>query len=213
MAKNSIKPFRLEGFLRDIFKDVLNAIGGWLNKMGIKPNVITITGLVGNIVAGGLIAFGQLTWGGIVAMIMGPLDAVDGTMARLRDEPSAYGGFIDSVTDRYDELVLLAGLMIYFLQVQNWLGCLLVYFSAMGSVLVSYVRARAETLGFTAKVGILTRVERYLILIPGLIFQMPLISLGIMAILANFTALQRVFYVKKQAKSMVSQKKTEKMRK
>ncbi len=210
MSKNSIKPFRLEGFLRDIFKDVLNAIGGWLNKMGIKPNVITITGLVGNIVAGGLIAFGQLTWGGIVAMIMGPLDAVDGTMARLRDEPSAYGGFIDSVTDRYDELVLLAGLMIYFLQVQNWLGCLLVYFSAMGSVLVSYVRARAETLGFTAKVGILTRVERYLILIPGLIFQMPLISLGIMAILANFTALQRVFYVKKQAKSMVSQKKTEK---
>lgn len=200
MTDEPKKAFTLEGFLRQVFKGVLEGIGGWLNSMGVRPNMVTIAGLVGNVMAAVLIAFGKLTWGGLIAMLMGPLDAVDGTMARLRNESSAYGGFVDSVMDRYDELIILAGLLIHFQQQGDWLGGLLVYFAAMGSVLVSYVRARAETLGFNAKVGILTRVERYLILIPGIIFSKPLISLGIIAVLANFTALQRFFYVRKQAK-------------
>lgn len=200
MTDEPKKAFTLEGFLRQVFKSVLEGIGGWLNSMGVRPNMVTIAGLVGNVMAAVLIAFGKLTWGGLIAMLMGPLDAVDGTMARLRNESSAYGGFVDSVMDRYDELIILAGLLIHFQQQGDWLGGLLVYFAAMGSVLVSYVRARAETLGFNAKVGILTRVERYLILIPGIIFSKPLISLGIIAVLANFTALQRFFYVRKQAK-------------
>lgn len=200
MTDEPKKAFTLEGFLRQVFKGVLEGIGGWLNSMGVRPNMVTIAGLVGNVMAAVLIAFGKLTWGGLIAMLMGPLDAVDGTMARLRNESSAYGGFVDSVMDRYDELIILAGLLIHFQQQGDWLGGLLVYFAAMGSVLVSYVRARAETLGFNAKVGILTRVERYLILIPGIIFNKPLISLGIIAVLANFTALQRFFYVRKQAK-------------
>ena len=200
MTDEPKKAFTLEGFLRQVFKGVLEGIGGWLNSMGVRPNMVTIAGLVGNVMAAVLIAFGKLTWGGLIAMLMGPLDAVDGTMARLRNESSAYGGFVDSVMDRYDELIILAGLLIHFQQQGDWLGSLMVYFAAMGSVLVSYVRARAETLGFNAKVGILTRVERYLILIPGIIFGKPLISLGIIAVLANFTALQRFFYVRKQAK-------------
>jgi len=195
------KKFTLESFLRQYFKDILDSIGGWLNKKGVTPNFITISGLVGNIIAAILIASGKLTWGGIVAMIMGPFDALDGTMARLRNESSTYGAFIDSVTDRYDELVLLAGLLIYYLQQNSFEGSLLVYFAAMGSVLVSYIRARAEALGYNAKVGILTRVERYLILIPGIIVGKPAISLGIVAVLGNFTAIQRFFYVRKQARA------------
>jgi CDP-diacylglycerol--glycerol-3-phosphate 3-phosphatidyltransferase len=195
------KKFTLESFLRQYFKGILDSIGGWLNKKGVTPNFITISGLVGNIIAAILIASGKLTWGGIVAMIMGPFDALDGTMARLRNESSTYGAFIDSVTDRYDELVLLAGLLIYYLQQNSFEGSLLVYFAAMGSVLVSYIRARAEALGYNAKVGILTRVERYLILIPGIIVGKPAISLGIVAVLGNFTAIQRFFYVRKQARA------------
>ncbi|MCJ7695988.1 MAG: CDP-alcohol phosphatidyltransferase family protein [Anaerolineaceae bacterium] len=211
MANDQHTKFSLENSLRRLFKGVLNSVGKWLNKMGIMPNMITATGLIGNIAASILIAFGKLTWGGVIALVMGPLDAVDGTMARLRNENSAYGGFVDSVTDRYDEVILLGGLMVYFVREQNWLGCLLVYFAAMGSVLVSYVRSRAETLGFTAKVGIMTRVERYLILIPGLLLKMPYIlyALGILAVLGNFTALQRFFHVRKQAKTQITIKKKE----
>ena len=204
--KNDQKPqFSLENSLRKLFKGVLESVGKWFNKLGILPNMITATGLIGNIFAAILISFGHLFWGGIIALVMGPLDAVDGTMARLRNENSAYGGFVDSVTDRYDELILLGGLMVFFVRGQNWIGCLLVYFAAMGSVLVSYVRSRAETLGFSAKVGIMTRVERYLILIPGLILKTPftLYALGILAVLGNFTALQRFFHVRKQAKAII----------
>ncbi len=195
------KKFSMELFLRKIFKNTLETIGSWLNGIGITPNFITITGVIGNMVAAVLIAVGHLTWGGIIAMLMGPMDAIDGTMARLRNEPSKYGAFIDSVSDRYSELILLAGLLIYFVRGNFWIGILLVYFAAMGSVLVSYVRARAESLGYNAKVGILTRVERYLVIIPGIIAGKPEISLGIVAILANFTALQRFFFVRKQARS------------
>lgn len=195
------KKFSMELFLRKIFKNTLETIGSWLNGIGITPNFITITGVIGNMVAAVLIAVGHLTWGGIIAMLMGPMDAIDGIMARLRNEPSKYGAFIDSVSDRYSELILLAGLLVYFVRGNFWIGILLVYFAAMGSVLVSYVRARAESLGYNAKVGILTRVERYLVIIPGIIAGKPEISLGIVAILANFTALQRFFFVRKQARS------------
>ncbi len=200
----------LEMFLRKIFKGVLDAIGAAVNKTGILPNTVTIVGLVGNAFGAYLLATGQITWGGIVILVMGPIDALDGTMARLRGEQTVFGAFVDSVTDRYSELVILAGLMIYYLTRQEPLNVGLVYFAAAGSILVSYVRARAESLGFSAKVGILTRVERYLVLAPCLIFNFPYIALWIIAIFSNFTALQRIYFVRKQAyekKQVLSYKK------
>jgi CDP-diacylglycerol--glycerol-3-phosphate 3-phosphatidyltransferase len=200
MEQETTTKFSIEKFLRKFFKKFLDAVGAFLNRSGITLNVITITGLIGNIVAAIFIALNHLLVGGIIAMVMGPLDALDGTMARLRNEPSKYGSFIDSVTDRYSELILLAGLLIHFQQDNDWLGTLLIYFTAMGSVLVSYIRAKAESLGYNAKFGLVTRVERYLILIPGIIFAKPHIPLAIIALLGNVTALQRFFYVRKQAR-------------
>jgi len=191
--------FSLEMFLRKSFKGVLDAIATAVNKTGILPNTVTILGLIGNAVGAILLATGHITWGGVVILVMGPVDALDGTMARLRGEQTTFGAFVDSVTDRYSELVILAGLMIYYLTRQEYLFVVLVYFAAAGSVLVSYVKARAESLGFTAKVGILSRVERYLVLAPGLLFNIPHIALWIIAIFANYTALQRIFTVRKQA--------------
>jgi len=191
--------FSIELFLRKTFKSILDKIAGFLIDLGLKPNIITISGLIGNIIAAILIGSGQLFWGGVLAMLVGPFDALDGAMARLKNEPSKYGSFIDSVTDRYDELVLLAGLLVHFIMVDEWIGCVLVYFAAVGSVMVSYVRAKAEALGYSAKVGILTRVERYLILIPGIILGKPMISLAIIALLGNITAIQRFYFVRKQA--------------
>ncbi len=189
----------IEMFLRKTFKGVLDAIGTAVNKTGILPNTVTIIGLAGNAFGAYLLATGHITWGGVVILVMGPIDALDGTMARLRGEQTVFGAFVDSVTDRYSELVILAGLMIYFISRQDSLNVGLVYFAAAGSILVSYVRARAESLGYTAKVGILTRVERYLVLAPCLIFNFPHIAMWVIAIFSNFTALQRIFSVRKQA--------------
>ena len=191
----------LTDHLRIIFKGVLDGIGTFLNRLGIRPNVITLAGLLGNVAGGVLIASGQLMWGGLIAMIMAPLDALDGTMARLRNESSRYGAFVDSVTDRYSEFALYAGLLVYFIQTGTWKDAMLVLFAAMGSILVSYIRAKAESLNYSAKIGLFTRVERYLVLIPGVIFGIPRISLWILAILSNVTALHRILHVRKQAKA------------
>ena len=198
------KTFSFEQYLRRLFKGVLDTIAKVLNRIGIKPNMVTAAGLLGNMAAGVLLAFGELTWGGIVALVVGPLDAVDGALARLRNESKPYGSFVDSVTDRYDELLLLGGLIIHFSLTQDWKGGILVYFAAMGSILVSYIRAKADAMGYDAKVGIMTRVERYIVLIPGLILGKPYIhiALGIIAVLGNITAIQRFLHVRKQALSV-----------
>jgi CDP-diacylglycerol--glycerol-3-phosphate 3-phosphatidyltransferase len=200
-VENTVKTEKvvLTDRLRSLFKWALDPIGVFLNRIGLTPNTITMLGLVGNIVAAFFLARGEMLWGGLIVLVMWPVDALDGTMARLRGEPTDFGGFVDSVTDRYSELVIFAGLLYYFIGQNNTLAAMLVFASASGSILVSYTRARAEALDFDAKIGTLTRVERYLVLAPGLIFNIPVISMWIIAIFANITALQRIWHVRKQA--------------
>ena len=186
--------------LRIWFKWIVDPIGGFLNRIGLTPNTVTLLGLAGNVVGAIFIAKGEIFWGGVIVLVAWPIDALDGTMARLRGEPSDFGGFVDSVTDRYSELVIYGGLLYHFLNIGDTSTSMLVFLAAAGSVLVSYTRARAETLGFDAKIGALTRVERYLVLAPGLVFNYPVIAMWIIAILANFTALQRIWHVRKQAR-------------
>ncbi|MCP4139411.1 MAG: CDP-alcohol phosphatidyltransferase family protein [Chloroflexi bacterium] len=199
--ENTVKTEKLSftDRLRALFKWLVDPIGAFLNKIGLTPNTITMLGLAGNIVAAFFLAKGNMFLGGMLVLVMWPIDALDGTMARLRGEPTDFGGFVDSVTDRYSELVIFAGLLYHFLEQNNTLAAMLVFASASGSILVSYTRAKAEALEFDAKIGALTRVERYLVLAPGLLFNIPIIAMWIIAILANFTALQRIWYVRRQA--------------
>ena len=185
--------------MRVVFKGTLDAAGAFFNRLGIYPNTMTLIGLAGNIVGAVLLALGHMTIGGIVVLVMGLIDTVDGTMARLRGMPSEFGAFVDSVTDRYSELVIFAGLLYYFLQKGDWTAPLGIYLAAGGSVLVSYVRARAASLGMDTKVGFLSRFERYLVLAPALIFNIPMVGIWIIAVFANFTALQRIADVRRQA--------------
>jgi CDP-diacylglycerol--glycerol-3-phosphate 3-phosphatidyltransferase len=169
-----------------------------------------LIGLAGTVGCAVLIALGHMTWAGILLLIMGPVDAMDGALARMRNEASDWGAFVDSVTDRYAELVLFLGFLVYYMLHSNEPGILLAYLAAAGSVLVSYVKARADASKLDANVGLLTRVERYLVLIPGLIFSglyppLALIVLVIIAILANFTALQRILRVRRDAYRRLSQ--------
>ena len=197
MEKPSKKTFT--DYLRLWFKWVLDPLGGFLNRLGLTPNMVTGLGLLGNTIGAVYLARGEMLTGGLWIALMTPVDALDGTMARLRGESSDFGAFVDSVSDRYSELIIYGGLLYHFLVRGELLGGMLTFGAAAGSVLVSYVKARAEGLGYEAKVGLLTRAERYLVLAPSLIFNQLNIGLGILAVFANITALQRVWYVRQHA--------------
>ncbi len=194
----------LTDLLRVRFKGVVDPIGAFLNRLGIHPNTLTLVGLAGNLVGAFFLAQSNFLVGGLIILVMAPIDALDGTMARLRGETSEFGAFVDSVTDRYSELLIFGGLLTHYIRTSQDILAVLTFAAAAGSVLVSYNRARAEGLGFHAKVGILTRVERFVILIPSLVFGIPWLGIGIIAVFANITALQRIISVRKQARNQES---------
>ncbi len=191
--------------LRLLFKGIIDPAGRFLNRTGLTPNSITLLGLAGTTIGAFIISQGMMTIGGIVLLVFVLVDVLDGTMARLKGEPSDFGAFVDSVSDRYAEFITFGGLLYYFLTQENYPGVVVTFLATAGSVLVSYVKARAEGLGFTAKVGILTRVERYIVLIPLLIFNQPFIAVCIIALLGNITALQRIAYVRVQGHARMKQ--------
>ena len=103
--------WNLTDHLRGVFKGILDPIGAFLNRLGLYPNTMTILGLIGNTIGAIYLAMGHMTIGGILILLMGPVDALDGTMARLRGMTGEFGAFVDSVTDRYSELVIFGGLI------------------------------------------------------------------------------------------------------
>lgn len=201
-ANEGAQPARktLSEWMRVWFKGVLDPIAGFLNRLGLHPNTVTLIGVAGNIIAAIFLANGNFLVGGLLVLLMGPVDAFDGAMARLRGDPSDFGAFVDSVTDRYSELFIYLGLLWFYLGQDEPLTAWGVYIAAGGSVLVSYTKARAEALGFDARIGILTRFERYLVLVPSLLLGFPRVGIWLIAVLANITALQRAFYVRRQAR-------------
>ena len=184
--------------MRVVFKGVLDPIGAFFNRLGLMPNTMTMLGLVGNAVGAVFLALGHMTIGGLIILAMGPVDALDGTMARLRGMSTEFGAFVDSVTDRYSELVIYGGLVYYYLTQADWLLAMVTFAAASGSVLVSYIRARAASVGMDTKVGVLTRFERYIVLVPSLVFNIPWLGVWIVSIFANITALQRILDVRRQ---------------
>lgn len=191
--------------MRVYFKGILDPLGRFLNRLGLTPNTMTLLGLAGNVAGALLLARGEMLWGGILILLMGPVDGLDGTMARLRGTAGQFGAFVDSVSDRYSELVIFAGLIYYYSQQGNSQTMMVVYAAAAGSVLVSYIRSRGQSLGWDTKVGILTRMERYLILAPALILStwsgfILVIAIWIIAIFSNITAIQRIIDVRRQAR-------------
>jgi CDP-diacylglycerol--glycerol-3-phosphate 3-phosphatidyltransferase len=193
------QPATFSDRMRVVFKGVLDPVGAFFNRLGIFPNTMTLIGLAGTLVGAILLALGYITAGGVLIMFMGLVDSLDGTMARLRGMPSDFGAFVDSVTDRYSELAIYGGLLYHFLQKGDVVSILGIYLAASGSVLVSYIRARAASLGMDTKVGFLGRFERYLVLAPSLILSIPIVGVWIIAVLANITAFQRILDVRRQA--------------
>ncbi len=167
-----------------------------LAKARISPCTVSVIGFLGVALAGLAIALGRLPLGGILLAIFGPLDAVDGLLARKTNQASTFGAFLDSTLDRYAEIALFLGLAYYFLKESSLAGVILSFLTLSGSLMVSYARARAEGLGLSCKVGLFTRFERLLVLTLGLLLtQLVLPVLAILALLTHYTALQRLLHV------------------
>ncbi|HVD47816.1 MAG TPA: CDP-alcohol phosphatidyltransferase family protein [Candidatus Limnocylindria bacterium] len=184
---------RFEAWVRRRAEALMSALG----RIPVTPNQITVVGVALTFVAAVLAAFGQLRWAGVVLIVAGTFDILDGALARSSGQAYPYGAFLDSTLDRYSEGAMYIGLAAYFASnggpLQRWL--LLATVAALaGSFLVSYVRARAQSLGFTCESGLFARPERVVVTVVGLIFG-GVVLYGVvflLAILTNLTALQRI---------------------
>ncbi len=177
---------------------ILAPTGRFFANLGVSPNALTVAGFLGNIVGAWFMAQGDLFVGGLIIFLMGLIDAIDGATARALGTSSDWGAFVDSTTDRWSEGVILLGLQVYFFRQDQEVLAIVAFAALIGSFMVSYTRAKAEGLGYENKVGILTRMERYLILAPSILLGFPQVGVWIIAIGANITALQRIWNVKQQ---------------
>lgn len=185
----------LTEWARRSFKWILDPLARFLVWAHISPNALTIFGALLNFGVAYILSTGQFLLGGIAALAAGCFDVLDGSLARYAGRESAFGAFLDSTMDRYSESIVFLGLLIYYSRAGAITQVILVYATMVGSLLVSYTRARAEGVGISCREGLLTRVERTLALIIFLVIGQMEIGLWALAILVNLTALQRIIVV------------------
>lgn len=219
-AKNTFKKKR-DGIQKGIYF-IINPFVKFLIRLGVTPNMVTTIGLLGNLAAACIIAwagylaaidpthlrFDLITWGGAVTIIFSLFDMLDGQVARLGNMESRFGALYDSVLDRYCELLTLGALSYFLIMAGYPVGALVTFVALVGSIMVSYVRARAEGVGIECKVGFMQRPERVVVTSIGCLacgitglaspntpyaaMMILVIAMAIIAIFANITAFARV---------------------
>ena len=200
----------MSNLLRQRAQASLNVIARWLGSIGLTPNALTIIGFLMMCGVGAVLALGNFALGGALIVVAGIFDALDGTLARLTNRVTQFGAFLDSTTDRFAEGALFFGMLYAYLQRGMTFVAYLVFFALLGSLMVSYTRARAEGIGVQCQEGMLTRFERIALVVIGLIAtaffgDAPLlIVLGLLAVFANVTALQRMWLVYRATRDRAS---------
>jgi CDP-diacylglycerol--glycerol-3-phosphate 3-phosphatidyltransferase len=174
---------------------IVQPVARFLSRLGLTPNGATLLGFAMTAGVAVLLALGHLRLGGILLIFTLAFDAVDGTLARLTGSVTRFGAVLDSTLDRWAEIAIYFALAWYYLAGGLRWETLLATAAMATSLMVSYTRARAEGAGFTLKEGLLTRLERLLLLIAGLIFGLTTWALLVIAVLAGFTAIQRLWVV------------------
>jgi CDP-diacylglycerol--glycerol-3-phosphate 3-phosphatidyltransferase len=184
----------------DTLGQVLDAIVRGFAASGVNPNFLTFIGFGINLLAAYLFAYGFFPWAGATIILAGIFDMADGRVARLEGRVTPFGGFYDSVMDRYSDLCLLIGLLIYYGRINRFLYVSLVAVAMIGSVMVSYSRARAENVIPSCKVGFLERPERVVLIIIGALFDRMAPVLWLIAVLSNVTVIHRIVYTRQEAR-------------
>ncbi len=183
-------------FVRKYSRTFLEPIARFISYTGISPNVITIIGFVLMIGVAIVLARGHLFLGGLLIIGVALFDALDGTLARMMGRTSRFGAFLDSTLDRFAEAVIYLGIMIHLMgEPDRELDIILIYATIVGSLMVSYARARAEGIGVPLKDGLFTRFERIFLLVTGLLFNQLRLALWLLAIFSNLTAVQQMYLV------------------
>jgi CDP-diacylglycerol---glycerol-3-phosphate 3-phosphatidyltransferase len=191
------------------FGRIIQAIVSALALSRVHPNVLTFIGLLINVwaaflfgVAGSTDHIAKFRWAGVVVIGAGLFDMVDGRVARETNRVTRFGGFFDSVLDRYSDLGLLVGLLVYYASINRFFYVVLTAIVMTGTVMVSYTRARAENSIPRCKVGFLERPERVVLIIIGALFDRMAPVLWVIAILSNITVIHRMIYTWQEAKRL-----------
>lgn len=191
----------LSSLVADRVRERVLRLGALLARTGLTPNQFTVMGLVLNGVVGWVAAEGRLQLAGVLLIVAGAFDMLDGAVARATGRVTRFGGVLDSVLDRYAEAFVLGGLLIWIVRTElGAVPVLLCYATIVGSILVSYVRARAEGAGIALTQGFFARPERIVVLALGLLLDRPIWALWLLAVATNLTVLQRLWLVRRAAR-------------
>jgi len=184
---------RLDPYLHSVLKTVLGEHS--------NPNLFTLLGFFSALVASLLIVKGVWFLGGLSIILSGLFDLFDGVVARKLGRATALGSFLDSVLDRYSDLLLLLAILIFYLKKGQSDIVVLTSFVGMGTVLIPYVRAKAESLQVPCSIGLMERAERIILLSAGAIFHWMEPVLWVLAVFTHFTVLQRIYFVWKKLRN------------
>jgi CDP-diacylglycerol---glycerol-3-phosphate 3-phosphatidyltransferase len=171
-----------------------------LVRVGARPNHLTVLGLGVSVAAAYVFSVGRLRWGAALLTVAGLFDFFDGAVARLAGSDSDYGAFLDSVVDRYSDVAVLLGILVFYQQRADVTGAVLTMASLAGTVMTSYTKARAQSIGVRCDIGVLERPERLIALIVGATFHVLTPVMALLAVLTNVTALQRIVYTRRIAR-------------
>ena len=185
---------------RNLACRITDPIVGILSKSGITPNALTFINLALNIGAAYVIATGHFIIGGVLVLVAGLFDLLDGALARFTKQTTKFGAILDSTVDRISEAAILCGLLIWYIPQGASIEIVLIFAVLIGSFLVSYIRARAEGLGWQCQVGLFTRAERVIVLAIGLLINQIFIALCVLVVFVFITVVQRLVYLWKQGK-------------
>ena len=187
---------------RKWFKGFGDSAASFLLKIGLTANAVTVIGCLGHIGACWLAYKGMFTWAGVLLIVFAVFDFFDGTMSRMvtNGKGTKFGAVLDSTTDRYAEFLIFGGILLYNAAHGQIIWTAVCIAAMMGSSLVPYTRAKGEIYGLDMRLGIMSRLERYIVLVAGLLIGLPLsvnIAMVIIAVFANITAVQRLLHMKK----------------
>jgi CDP-diacylglycerol--glycerol-3-phosphate 3-phosphatidyltransferase len=212
----SLKLNILPDGLRNWYLNLITPVVNFFIARAVNPNLFTTLGFIVSLISAGLFVLGYSRWGGALILLSGTLDIMDGKVARATNRVTKFGALYDSTLDRYAEVVVFFGLAYFFDRHpsdffktldSSWrmVAVIAVSVALGGSMMVSYVRARAEGLGLQCKVGIMQRPERIVLLgLGAIIHEIALmIAVGLIAVLSNFTAFQRLRHVRNTEKAMM----------
>jgi soluble lytic murein transglycosylase len=185
------------GRYRDTVRSWSDPVGRRLFRLRLRPNHLTVIGLVVSLFAASAFIAGHLRSAAFLLIAAGLCDLLDGALARASGQVTAFGAFLDSVIDRYSDLVVLLGIVVFFARTPNARGAVVAMAGVVGSVMVSYTKARAQSIGVDCTVGMMERPERLLCLIAGGVFDLMEPALWVLAVLSNLTALQRILFTRR----------------